>query len=261
MTFDELDEKMRQYEQSLDQFITEGNYIIVRLDGKAFTNFTKNIMKFEAPFDVKFRDLMVDTTKYLVENSGFRIEYGYTESDEISLLFNYNDNTYGRKVRKIITELAGTCSAYFSREVYKRFNKDLNKVPNFDARVCPLPNENLVKDYFSWRQEDSHRNSLNAWCYWILRKDNLNARRASKELEKQNNSYKNELLFQYGINYNDLPNWQKRGVGVAKTTYQKEGFNPLTKETVIVTRHKVDCNYDLPVGEEYHKYIEQFITH
>ena len=26
--------------------------------------------------------------------------------------------------------------------------------------------------------------------------------------------FKNELLFQKGINYNDLPGWQKKGVGV-----------------------------------------------
>jgi tRNA(His) 5'-end guanylyltransferase len=25
---------------------------------------------------------------------------------------------------------------------------------------------------------------------------------------------KNELLFQYGINFNDLPAWQKRGAGI-----------------------------------------------
>lgn len=31
-------------------------------------------------------------------------------------------------------------------------------------------------------------------------------------------SQKNELLFQYGINFNDLPNWQKRCVGFAPTS-------------------------------------------
>jgi tRNA(His) guanylyltransferase len=34
---------------------------------------------------------------------------------------------------------------------------------------------------------------------------------------------KNELLFQHGINYNDLPNWQKRGTGLYWEDYEKIG--------------------------------------
>ena len=32
---------------------------------------------------------------------GFNIIYGYTESDEISLLFHPNENTFNRKQRKL----------------------------------------------------------------------------------------------------------------------------------------------------------------
>ena len=42
---------------------------------------------------------MVDTVKALM-NYGFRVIYGYTESDEISLLFHPEENTFARKVRK-----------------------------------------------------------------------------------------------------------------------------------------------------------------
>jgi tRNA(His) 5'-end guanylyltransferase len=42
----------------------------------------------------------------------------------------------------------------------------------------------------------------------------------------QSVGYKNELLFQNGINFNDVPTWQKRGTGVYWETFQKEGFNP-----------------------------------
>jgi len=41
MKFDELDKQMRVYEQSMDQFVTPGNYIIARLDGRNFTRLTK----------------------------------------------------------------------------------------------------------------------------------------------------------------------------------------------------------------------------
>ncbi|MBO5033607.1 MAG: hypothetical protein J6D08_17290 [Lachnospiraceae bacterium] len=61
MKFDDFDTKMRVYEQSLDQYILPDMYIVVRLDGRSFTRLTKEICKFEAPFDIRFRDYMVDT--------------------------------------------------------------------------------------------------------------------------------------------------------------------------------------------------------
>ena len=61
MNFDELDAKMRVYEQSLDQILVPDMYMVARLDGRSFTRLTKEICKFQAPFDVKFRDMMVNT--------------------------------------------------------------------------------------------------------------------------------------------------------------------------------------------------------
>ena len=85
--------------------------------------------------------MMIDTVKALMTDSGFRIIYGYTESDEISLLFHPGDNTFGRKVRKLNTTLAGEASAYFSLA--------LGRAASFDCRIIPLPNEMLVADYFA----------------------------------------------------------------------------------------------------------------
>ena len=136
MIFDELDKKMRMYEQSLDQIILPELYMAARLDGRGFTRLTKEICRFEAPFDVRFKSMMVKTTKALMD-CGFRIVYGYTESDEISLLFAPDENAFGRKVRKINSTLAGEASAVFSLE--------LGRCATFDCRVIPLPTneENL----------------------------------------------------------------------------------------------------------------------
>ena len=101
MNFDELDKKMRIYEQSLDQVLVPDMYMVARLDGRSFTKLTKEVCKFEAPFDKHFRDMMVNTTKALM-NCGFRIVYAFTESDEISLLFDKDEDAFGRKVRKCI---------------------------------------------------------------------------------------------------------------------------------------------------------------
>lgn len=251
MKFDDFDKEMRVYEESLDQFILPDMYIAARLDGRSFTRLTKEICQFETPFDIRFRNLMIDTVGALM-NAGFRIIYGYTESDEISLLFHPEDNTFGRKVRKINTTLAGEASASFSLA--------LGQIATFDCRVIPLPNTDRVADYFIWRQEDSHRNSLNAHCYWALRREGINAKKATSMLEGMSVPEKNELLFTKGINYNDLPNWQKRGVGVSFQDVQKEGFNPMKQEKVLTVRRKLTVNYDLPLGDDYRQYILKMLA-
>lgn len=75
MKFDDFDKEMRIYEQSLDQIILPDTYIVARLDGRTFTRLTKEVCNFEAPFDERFRDLMIYTVKCAM-NCGFRIIYG-----------------------------------------------------------------------------------------------------------------------------------------------------------------------------------------
>jgi tRNA(His) 5'-end guanylyltransferase len=251
MRFDEFDRNMRRFEQSLDQVLMPDCYMIARLDGRGFTRLTKEICKFEAPFDTKFRNMMTDTTKALMD-CGFRVIYGYTESDEISLLFHKDDETFGRKVRKFDSILAGTASANFTLKL------GLQAV--FDCRMILLPDIEHVCDYFLWRQEDANRNALNSHCYWTLRKDGMNARAATNDMKNKSVGYKNELLFQHGINYDTLPSWQKRGVGMWYKEQTKIGFNPLTEEKVETTRRVIHEEYELPLGREYAEMITEIIA-
>lgn len=113
MRFDDLDKRLRQYETAYDFCVPQENFIVVRLDGRGFTRLTKEIWQFEAPFDIRFRDLMAHTVRHLMQ-CGFNVAYGYSESDEISLLLRRDDDTFKRKTRKIISVLAGEASAAFS---------------------------------------------------------------------------------------------------------------------------------------------------
>ena len=140
MNFDELDAMMRVYERSLNQVLLPELYMVARLDGNRFTRLTKEICKYEAPFDVRFRDTMIETVKALM-TYGFRVVYAFTESDEISLLFHPDENAYGRKVRKYNSLLAGVASAAFSAETGER--------GIFDCRMIPLPTIERVEDYSS----------------------------------------------------------------------------------------------------------------
>lgn len=250
MNFDELDKKMRIYEQSLDQVLVPDMYMVARLDGRGFTKLTKEVCKFEAPFDERFRDMMVNTTKALMD-CGFRIVYAFTESDEISLLFDKSEDAFGRKVRKYNSTLAAEASAAFSLE--------LGMVATFDCRMVPLPNAERVEDYFRWRQEDANRNALNSHCYWMLRKEGKSVREATAELEGKGVSFKNELLFSRGINYDNLPSWQKRGIGLWKEDFDKEGLNPITGESTIAKRSRIHEEYELPLGNDYGTLIRRYV--
>ena len=251
MNFDELDKMMRTYEQSVDQCIQPEAYMIARLDGRSFSRLTKELCDFEAPFDVRFRDMMVETVKHLM-NCGFRVVYGFAQSDEISLLFHREENTFGRKLRKLNSILAGTASAAFSLQ--------LGQLAAMDCRIIPLPDLERVQDYFLWRQEDARRNALNAHCYWMLRKEGVDAVTAAAQLEGKSIPWKSDLLLSREIDFDAQPLWQKRGIGVYWADVEKEGYNPITKEAVIATRRGMLVNYELPLGETYANMIADFLV-
>ena len=250
MTFDELDQKMRVFETAADYCVLPEVFMVARLDGRSFTRLTKEVCQFEAPFDERFRDMMVATAEALM-NCGFRVTYAYTESDEISLLFHPAITTFDRKVRKYNSILAGEASA--------RFSLLLQDLGCFDCRISELPNMNLVIDYFRWRNEDAHRNALNAHCYWLLRKEGQSVQQATSALNRLSVPEKNELLWQRGINFNDLPLWQRRGTGLYWERYEKTGTNPLTQELVSTTRRQLTTNPDLPMRDEYGTLVRTLI--
>ena len=51
---------MRIYEQSIDQSILLDLYRTGRLDRRSFSRLTKEVCDFVTPFDVRFRDMMVN---------------------------------------------------------------------------------------------------------------------------------------------------------------------------------------------------------
>ena len=246
MKFDDVDRRMRVFETAHDLDVLPGIHIVARLDGRGFTRLTKEVHRFEAPFDERFRDLMVRTTEHLM-GVGFRIVYGFTESDEISLLFHVADDGFGRRVRKINSILAGEASAHFSLR--------LGAHASFDCRVSQLPRVGDVVDYFRWRQEDAHRNALNGHCYWQLRREGVGAREATARLSGLSVADKNELLFRRGVNYNELPAWQKRGVGLRWGTFERTGQDPRTGEVRVADRRRTEVDLELPRGDGYRDYL------
>lgn len=246
MKFDELDTKMRVFETAHDHCALPGLYMVARIDGRSFTKLTKETHAFEAPFDVRVRDMMLETIKHLMD-CGFDGSFGYTQSDEISLLFDRNVNAFHRKLRKYHSVLAGEASA--------KFSVLLGSPACFDCRISLLPREQDVVDYFRWRQEDAHRNALSAHCYWMLRKEGVSMSKATQALSGKSVAEKNELLFERGVNFNNLPAWQKRGSGVIWEKYDKIGKNPITGKEVPAQRRRLKTLLELPLKDEYDKFV------
>ena len=136
----------------------------------------------------------------------------------------------------------------------------LGAVATFDCRISQLPSVGHVVDYFRWRNEDAHRNALNAHCYWLLRKRGQNVEQATAALRGLSVAGKNELLFQHGINFNDLPLWQKRGSGLYWEEYERPADNPVTGEKTLARRRRIRHDLELPMRDEYSVFLRDLLT-
>ncbi len=247
MDNDAFEKKMRELEYYHSWRLLPGAWVVIRVDGRGFSRFTES--RFEKPFDLQFHALMVQTARaILAELQGV---YAYTESDEISVLFPSNWDLFDRSLEKIVSISASIASATFTHAA--------QTVVHFDSRVWLGVNKSQVVDYFRWRQADATRCALNGWCYWTLRKSGKSVREATGELETQSVAFKNELLFQHGINFNELPSWQRRGVGLYWEKFEKEGYNPIQNKTVVAKRRRIKVEEELPMKDAYGEFILKII--
>ncbi|WP_299397506.1 tRNA(His) guanylyltransferase Thg1 family protein [Pelagibius sp.] len=251
MKFTELDRKMRVYETANDLVVLPGVLMVARLDGRGFTKLVRERHPFESPFDPRFRDMMVETGRHLMD-CGFNFLLCYSQSDEISLLFHPDEGSFGRKLRKLNSVLAGEASAKFSLL--------LEDTASFDCRISQLPRAVDVVDYFRWRNEDAHRNALNAHCFWLLRKKGQDPKQAQQALDGLSVAAKNELLFQKGgINFNDLPQWEKRGWVLRWVPITKQAADPNTGEAIEVERRQLALDLDLPMRDAFSEMIRSLL--
>jgi tRNA(His) 5'-end guanylyltransferase len=243
MKHSEFEARMRTLEYFHALRLLPGAWAVLRLDGRGFTRFTAR--RFEKPFDLKFHELMVHTAQVLLEE--LQAVYAYTESDEISLLLRPEWDLFDRELEKAVSVSAGVASAAFTHA---------GGAPvHFDSRAWLGARRPLVLDYFRWRMTDATRCALNGWCYWTLRKAGRSAGEATAALKGKPVAFKHELLFQHGVNFNDLPAWQRRGTGLYWESYQKEGYNPKEDRKVLSTRRRVKADRELPMKEEYDRFL------
>lgn len=229
---DDLSIRMKEnYEKRSQTSLLRRMFSVVRLDGKSWHTYTRGLQR---PFD---DDLMADldqTAIYLCENiQGAKL--AYVQSDEISILLTDFDTLttemyFDGNVQKITSVSASLATAkfnqcrlrrglqivdYYNREAEGSFmeSEDFLNEPlaAFDSRVFQLPNRSETINYFRWRQQDAVRNSISSVAESLY---------SHKELFGMNSNQKKEMIFQKGINWDDLEYKKKRGRGVHRVNYE-----------------------------------------
>ena len=59
-----------------------------------------------------------------------------------------------------------------------------------------------------------------------------------------------ELLFQEGINLNDIETYKKRGIGIYRKNKKVEGFNKKENKNQITYRSYVYTDWEIPIFSE-----------
>lgn len=202
-------EKVRSGEKAL-----AGLPVIARLDGRGFHNFTKGLKR---PYDSDLSLCMQQTAAFLLDQS--QADIVYTQSDEITLIWS-NEGIDGKplkvffegKYQKMISTLAALASVEFNRLIYQYLPEKYHLRPTFDCRIWQVPALRIAAENLLWRELDATKNSITmaASAYY-----------SHKELEGKHSGDKHEMLFQKGINWNDYPDFFKKGSYFTKRKVMK----------------------------------------
>lgn len=288
----ELGNRMKNYyEQVSKTKLMRKCPVAIRIDGRAFRTSTRG---FQKPFDEVLIKSMQETMKYLCENIQGCV-LGYTQSDEITLILtDYknidSDAWFDYEVEKLCSVSASMATMAFNKAFEKNvkmfehemvsyyiadyhdqiiqsaiYRKALDKGATFDARCFNIPREE-VTNLLYWRQIDAIRNSIQ-----MVGQANF----SQEELQnKLRNDIQDMLMTQKGINWNDLPTYQKRGSCCVKVNHFIENekgtqicfpegcSNPFEDEETLtgVYRNNWIIDTEIPIFKgEGREYIEKLL--
>ena len=218
--------------------------IIIRLDGNNFHNWTRGLNR---PFDEGLTELMIETTKFLVDETNAVI--GYTQSDEITLIlysphrdgYLYHDG----KKQKILSKLTAKTVNFFN-ETRKELLPNHNKVAVFDARVYQVPTLEDGVAQLLWRENDATKNSISMLAQSLF---------SHKELQNLNgHQLQDKMMLEKGVNWNDLPSKYKRGTYVRR----REVTEPFTVDELdkLPPKHQARLNPELMINRTIVEVVE-----
>jgi tRNA(His) 5'-end guanylyltransferase len=195
---DELGRRIKEnYEDALRLYLPRRSYIVVRIDGRGFHTFTRNL---ERPYCRSLAQAL-DTAALALAAEMMGCKFAFGQSDEYSFLATDFETESARmwfdgNVQKIASVSASIFTAAFARAFASE------QRATFDARVLLIPQASEVEKYFIWRQLDASANSLNMLA---------SAHYGHEELLGKTEAQKHDLLHAKGLNWAKEPTDFKRG--------------------------------------------------
>ena len=231
----------------LPDSVIPDTYLVVRIDGKGFHKFSK-AHAFAKPNDALALELMNEAGRYVMQSLKGQVALAFGESDEYSFLLRKSTTLYSRRTSKITTHIVSLFTSAYVWNWPKFFpNHPLLHPPSFDGRMVVYPNEQIVRDYFSWRQADTHINNLYNTTFWALvLQGGRTEQQATKELEGTLSADKHEILHsQFGINYDTLePIFRKGSTLVWTSEPTKPSASTHKEQTDSATREEAEASED-----------------
>lgn len=191
-----LGDRVKDYYESRTRYLLpRRTNIIIRIDGKSFSSWTRHLDK---PFDIRFIRAMQNTALELCSQvQGCKL--AYTQSDEISLwVTDYDtletDCFFDGNIQKIASVTASIATARFNKAaVNMAMDWRQQDLALFDSRVFSIPEVDEVLNYFVFRNNDCERNSIQSLA---------RSKFSQKQLHKKDQKAMQEMLFsEYGINW------------------------------------------------------------
>jgi tRNA(His) 5'-end guanylyltransferase len=232
---DEFGDRMKMYEMAeAGRMFMPLLPIIVRLDGKNFSRWTKGLKR---PYDERMVSLMTEVTKHLVEQTNALI--GYTQSDEISLILHSDDIKsqvfFNGRIQKLTSVIASMATADFNDAALSKIYHTL-AFAHFDCRAWQVPNKVEAVNAILWREQDATKNSVSMAAREYY---------SHQELMDQGRADMMDLLMEKGVNWNNYPSAFKRGTYVQRRT-RKRKFTTEEMEK-LPNQHQARLNPELEV--------------
>jgi tRNA(His) guanylyltransferase len=257
-TNDSLGDRIKTYEDAYRINLPIRMPIILRVDGRSFHSYLRGCQK---PFDPNVIECMNLTAIELCkEVQGCQL--AYVQSDEISLLItNYQTITtqswYHNNLQKMVSVAASISGTTFSLNSWRIWGSDhttnteaiIRKPAYFDARAFVVPKEEVCNAIL-WRQQDATRNSVQMLARSLY---------SHKECNDKNNAQLQEMCWQKGINWNDLPTAYKRGRSIVRQQSEKPFTNKQTGETNMAVRSECIVDNEIPIFSQDRDYINRLV--
>lgn len=202
-----LADRMKSYEQrETSRRFLPMLPICARMDGRSFSKLTRGLAR---PYDERFSKIMIEVTQTLVEHTNAMV--GYTQSDEITLIFFAEDHKtsvfFDAKIQKMTSILAALTTAKFNALLAELIPELANQMPLFDARVWQVPSKEEALNVLLWRERDAARNSLSMAARAHYSHNKTMGAKAPQL---------HDMLHEKGINWNDYPAFFKRGTYIQR---------------------------------------------